>query len=193
MINDDVLFDRTRRAVRKRFEELDGRPALEGDERAEYAGLMELLLVPPAAASGSFSVSERLNFLLHYHEPLWQEGIRIPAIDRIAREDRRCLLRERLAETASSWAGRGVLLHGISIACAEQLLGGLILAGILRSFDPGAPIVLGGSVFSLLPPAILEQVARLPYVDFLVRQEGDRKSTRLNSSHIQKSRMPSSA
>ena len=29
--------------------------------------------------------------------------------------------------------------------------------------------------------------------DIMVQQDGDRKSTRLNSSHIQKSRMPSSA
>ena len=38
--------------------------------------------------------------------------------------------------------------------------------------------------------------ARQPFTDFLFKRpdsKGDRKSTRLNSSHIQKSRMPSSA
>ena len=54
---------------------------------------------------------------------------------------------------------------------------------------PAAPIV-GSTVGSLLPPVTI------PEPDTGYTPAGvptDRKSTRLNSSHIQKSRMPSSA
>ena len=40
--------------------------------------------------------------------------------------------------------------------------------------------------------ALIDDTASLAH-SHEVRREGDRKSTRLNSSHIQKSRMPSSA
>ena len=45
---------------------------------------------------------------------------------------------------------------------------------------------------NLLDPHTLDKLP-LPELAELIRPAGDRKSTRLNSSHIQKSRMPSSA
>ena len=44
----------------------------------------------------------------------------------------------------------------------------------------------------LAPQEVARQMARLAYVCQLIRQ-ADRKSTRLNSSHVSESRMPSSA
>ena len=61
--------------------------------------------------------------------------------------------------------------------------------------------VLGGFMEAGGPPAVLLQIAEFIVIggaaigSLLISAPGkvDRKSTRLNSSHIQKSRMPSSA
>ena len=55
-----------------------------------------------------------------------------------------------------------------------------------------------GSEHTWIPSSALEQIGILPekkllYLILANGQRVDRKSTRLNSSHIQKSRMPSSA
>ena len=48
------------------------------------------------------------------------------------------------------------------------------------------------TLFNFAPPATEEEI-RASALQFVRKLSGDRKSTRLNSSHIQKSRMPSSA
>ena len=68
---------------------------------------------------------------------------------------------------------------------------GVLLATI------GATLILGALTFvTLLIGGVVNAMAVLmagPVIDGLIARRKDRKSTRLNSSHIQKSRMPSSA
>ena len=59
----------------------------------------------------------------------------------------------------------------------------------VKDKNPGSLIAVGGCVTQDAGEALRE---RAPYVD-LVFGTQDRKSTRLNSSHVKRSRMPSSA
>ncbi len=179
MINDARLFDLAIEAAQARVEAFNAREDLDDAERAGYEGLLRLLIRwahgPPAGAGAE----GRLDFYLEYFEPLWQEGILIPELDRIARVDPRCVYRRRFEETADEWIDPADLAVGISVACAEQLLGAFSLAQTLKRAAPRVPVILGGSVFSLLDPGTLRQVAALPYVDYLVRQEGEIPLARL--------------
>ena len=65
---------------------------------------------------------------------------------------------------------------------------------------PGAKLLAGGHSlipllkFRLASPPVLIDIGRIGELKgIVVNKSSDRKSTRLNSSHIQKSRMPSSA
>ena len=96
---------------------------------------------------------------------------------------------------------------------ARTLIGDLRIAlksmeGTLQRtghFDPSTTqrrftVAMGDGLDSFLLPALMERIVpAAPGIEIAVvhsdrrRIESDRKSTRLNSSHIQKSRMPSSA
>ena len=66
------------------------------------------------------------------------------------------------------------LVAGAQARSRQVLQGGIVLAGPdFEVLDPGYLVIEGGWITEI--------------------GTGDRKSTRLNSSHIQKSRMPSSA
>ena len=79
-------------------------------------------------------------------------------------------------------AGRTVALVG------ESGSGKTMVAQAIMSILPRVARIESGEILFLDPkkPGIATDIARLD-------PQGDRKSTRLNSSHIQKSRMPSSA
>ena len=89
-----------------------------------------------------------------------------------------CLLGEDVLATIDAFRALGVTI--------DALGGGSLLVhgvGIDGLDAPAAPLYLGNSGTSMRLLCGILAGARLP----------DRKSTRLNSSHIQKSRMPSSA
>ena len=87
---------------------------------------------------------------------------------------------EPLILELSSEGERGIIPPEVEPELAVEVGDGIsaIPAGLRRSLPPGLP--------ELSQPQVLRHYLRLS-------QETDRKSTRLNSSHIQKSRMPSSA
>ena len=75
---------------------------------------------------------------------------------------------------------------------------------IARTFlKPGSGqiIVNGRELADYFPNAVLRMMVQQPFVltenvdkwDMMITVKGDRKSTRLNSSHVSESRMPSSA
>ena len=94
------------------------------------------------------------------------------------------------------------LIFGVGLSLSEmtdrhRVLGFLDVAG---DWDPTLLFVVGGAALVTLvtfrfvlrrPGPMLEQQFHLPSKKDV--DPPDRKSTRLNSSHIQKSRMPSSA
>ena len=70
--------------------------------------------------------------------------------------------------------------------------------GFRRIAQSRSPFVVNNSGIPKYTEDLLWEAAQRPskegwYVDLGLREQQDRKSTRLNSSHIQKSRMPSSA
>ena len=66
--------------------------------------------------------------------------------------------------------------------------GGTLLTAAGRDARVGRLVICAGELFDNYPPGLPGRLAAIA-----ARMPGDRKSTRLNSSHIQKSRMPSSA
>ena len=67
-----------------------------------------------------------------------------------------------------------LLLHALSY----------VFFGLVESFD---------SLFGIFDLLLLSFSLKLDYFELIVELSIDRKSTRLNSSHIEESRMPSSA
>ena len=113
------------------------------------------------------------------------------------------LLRSRGYATMAYESGDallGALREGVShdVVLLDVLMPGLDGLETLRAIrlaQPNAQVVMlsGGQT-----PATIVEAVRLGATDYVVKPGdpdgvGDRKSTRLNSSHIQKSRMPSSA
>ena len=91
-------------------------------------------------------------------------------------------LRERIVDAVEGGGSRrgAAGVFGVSPSCAIKLLQRWQRTGSV------SPAPLGAPKRSKLDPVAEWLLA-------LVKVEPDRKSTRLNSSHIQKSRMPSSA
>ena len=90
-----------------------------------------------------------------------------------------------------------VELLGVSCMPGPQMVAAMETSREIRRLRPHVKIVWGGYFPSIYPDATLNA----KYVDYAVRGQGedalleliDRKSTRLNSSHSEISRMPSSA
>ena len=84
----------------------------------------------------------------------------------------------------------------VSPSSASRLLGTLAGRGLVEKVEATGRYRLGVRLLQLgthvLQRLDVRAVAR-PILERLERETGDRKSTRLNSSHVSESRMPSSA
>ena len=91
-----------------------------------------------------------------------------------------------MAETLGFWIVAVVLLaSSLAVVLTPNLFHAVLFLAVV--------LVATGVVFLLLEAPFLFGVQLLLYAGGVVTILVDRKSTRLNSSHIQKSRMPSSA
>ena len=97
---------------------------------------------------------------------------------------------------------RAAQAHGLTTATPPDQLDDGLLAAVVSVVQPGTGRPHGdGWAACVAHRAVIERYlradVRLSKIRTLLRRQGvtirDRKSTRLNSSHIQKSRMPSSA
>ena len=98
------------------------------------------------------------------------------------------LIDENRALTES--VGMQCVEHGIAVRMDETFC-----EGVRHLLETPVSLIILSSGLVHLPGAELVRLfdTVAPGVPVVVRVEADRKSTRLNSSHIQKSRMPSSA
>ena len=90
------------------------------------------------------------------------------------------------------WNNHHHMLHASRKVSGSILWANLHLLFWL-SLLPFATGWMGENHFAPLPTALYGVALLMPAFAYYLLQKADRKSTRLNSSHIQKSRMPSSA
>ena len=88
-------------------------------------------------------------------------------------------------------SGNSTILRGGSEALhSNQAIAACVRDGLVAAGLPAAAVQV---IETTEREAVGELLRLAEFIDIIVPRGGDRKSTRLNSSHIQKSRMPSSA
>ena len=157
------------------------------------AGLMQVVRNSVVSVM-NFSLTPIPLFIL-MGEILFHTGLALKVIEGVER-----LIKQvpgRLAVIAVIAGTVFSAISGSTIA-TTAMLGSLMLPVMLsRGYHPvfaTGPIMAIGAVDMLIPPSALTVLlGSLSGISISKLLIGDRKSTRLNSSHIQKSRMPSSA
>ena len=88
-------------------------------------------------------------------------------------------------------AVEAMVKHNKGIICAVTGAGKTLvgIADTMREFESQTP----KTVVIVSPRILLAEQLSHEYLEFILNAKVDRKSTRLNSSHVSESRMPSSA
>ncbi|MFC1889366.1 B12-binding domain-containing radical SAM protein [Thermodesulfobacteriota bacterium] len=161
--------------VEEEFRTLDALERIPHDRVEEYRHLQGLMSSLYLVLDDGNSIEDRYTFLSRVFEPLMTVSTDIRGLDDMIREDRRNFLRPFMAETLLPellFDPPGLI--GISLSCSGQLLGALTLAHLIRLHAPSLSIVFGGSLLCLLDAPMLRDILELPYVDYIIRYEGER-------------------
>lgn len=167
----DFVCSREEEAYRT-LDALDKIPHNRVDEYRHLQGLMSSFYL---VLDNGDSTEDRYTFLSRVFEPLMALSTDFRVLDDTIREDNRNYFRPFMEESLLP----GLLIDppdlvGISLACSGQLLGALTLAHLIRLHAPSVSIVFGGSLLCLLDTPMLQSILELPYVDYIIRYEGER-------------------